>query len=61
MEEEIRGFTENDTVTRETFNFHSVKKKNKWQNNLFCFRHDGVYSMPVGGDTMVRKLITFYF
>ena len=53
MEKEIRGFTENDTVTRDTFNLNTLKKKNKWLNELYCFRHDGVYSMPVGEDTMV--------
>ena len=55
MEKEIRGFIENDTVTRDTFNFNTLKKKNKWHNKLYCFRHDGVYSMPVGEDTMVRN------
>lgn len=55
MENEVRGFTENDTVTRDTFNMSSLKKKNKWQDSLYCFRHDGVYSMAVGGDRMVRN------
>jgi len=53
MEEEIRGFIENDTVTRETFYLNSLLKK-KWQKNLYCFRHDGIYIMPMG-NTTVRK------
>ena len=57
MEEEIRGFVENDTVTREIFTLNTLKKKNKWHNDLYSFRHDGIYSMPVGGHTMVRKLV----
>ena len=57
MEEEIRGFVENDTVTREIFSLNILKKKNKWHNELYSFGHDGVYSMPVSGDKMVRKLI----
>ena len=55
MEEEVRGFTENDTVTRETFSMSSLKKKNKWQDSLYCFRHDGVYSMAVGEERVVRN------
>ena len=47
MEEEVRGFTENDVVTKETFTM-SVQKKGKWSEEDYTFTHDGVYSTSTG-------------
>ena len=51
MEEEVRGFTENDVVTKETFTM-SVLKKGKWSEEVYSYSHDGVYSTSLGERTV---------
>ncbi|XP_065889057.1 uncharacterized protein [Dysidea avara] len=54
LEEEIRGFAENDVITKETFTM-SVLKKGKWYEEVYTYMHDGIYGTSPGKQSPTHK------